>query len=141
MKKVKLTLLAACSLFVISARAQHKMDMPDVTATPPKVIFSKVLNTASLNNQEFKLVVVNFAPGESSSAHRHPIPTFGYVLEGELESTFEGKKYRYKKGEAFYEEPNGLHNGTRNVSKTKPAKLLAMFIGDNGKPFLVPEKK
>jgi hypothetical protein len=35
-----------------------------------------------------------------------PLPDFGYLLEGELESEFEGKKYTYKKGDAFYELPN-----------------------------------
>lgn len=86
------------------------------------------------------MVIVEFAPGEISSAHRHPLPTFGYVLEGELESTFEGKVYHYKKGDPFYEFPNGLHSGTRNMSKDKPAKLLAFFVGEKGKPILVPEK-
>jgi len=73
--------------------------------------------------------------------YRHPTPTFGYALEGELESTFDGKVYHYKAGDAFYETPNGLHSGTRNMSKDKPAKLLAFFVGDKGTPFLVPEKQ
>ncbi|WP_114941185.1 cupin domain-containing protein [Mucilaginibacter endophyticus] len=140
MKKVILPVILLATFFANKVSAQHA-GHETVTATPPKVIFSKILNTESLKNQEFKMVVVTFGPGEQSSGHRHPIPTFGYVLEGELESTFEGKVYRYKAGDTFYEEPNGLHNGTRNVSKTKPAKLLAIFVGDAGKPFLVPEKK
>ncbi|WP_162276935.1 cupin domain-containing protein [Mucilaginibacter pedocola] len=140
MKKIALLTFITASLFTGIARAQHNPAHEEVTATPPKVIFSKLLNTPSLKNQEFKMVVVTFAPGEASSGHRHPIPTFGYVLEGELESTFEGKVYRYKAGDTFYEEPDGLHNGTRNVSADKPARLLAIFIGDAGKPFLVPEK-
>jgi quercetin dioxygenase-like cupin family protein len=85
------------------------------------------------------MVLVSFAPGEVSGSHHHPVPTFGYVLEGELESTFEGKVYRHVAGDSFFEETNVPH-WTRNVSPDKPAKLLVIFIGDKGKPFLVPEK-
>jgi len=87
------------------------------------------------------MIVVTFAPGEVSTPHRHPNPTFGYVLEGDLESTFDGHVYHYKAGDAFYERPNGLHSGTRNMSKDKPAKLLAFVVGDKGKPVLIPVKK
>ena len=138
MKKITLTFLAASGI-LLTASAQHADH--SVTATPPKVIYSKLLNTPSLKDQEFRMVIVTFAPGETSSGHRHPIPTFGYVLEGELESTFDGKVYHYKTGDTFYEEPGRLHTSTKNLSKDKPAKLLAMFIGDKGTPFLVPESK
>lgn len=143
MKKVTYYLAGICLAVSVSAQAQHKAEShtPTATAIPPKMIFKKLLNEGSLKNQEVQMVVVTFGPGESSAAHRHPIPTFGYVLEGELESTFEGKVYHYKTGDAFYEEPNGLHNSTRNMSPDKPAKLLAYFVGDAGKKFLIPEKK
>lgn len=124
-----------------NAMAQHGGKSTEVTKTPPKVVFSKLINTKEIKNQEVKMVLVTFAPGEASNAHRHPIPTIGYVLEGEIASTFEGKTYIYKKGDTFWEEPNGLHNSTRNLSKTKPAKLLAYFIGNKEQPFLIPEKK
>jgi quercetin dioxygenase-like cupin family protein len=123
------------------ASAQHAGKSSEVTQVPPKVIFKRIINTKEIKNQEVKMVLVTFAPGEASQAHRHPIPTMGYVLEGEIASTFEGKTHIYKKGDTFWEEPNGLHNSTRNLSKTKPAKLLAYFIGNKEQPFLVPEKK
>lgn len=108
--------------------------------TPPKVLLDQVLNTPSLKDQEFKMVLVTFQPREIGAAHRHPIPTFAYVIEGEFESTFDGKLYHYKAGDTFYEEPDKLHGETRTIGD-KPVKLLAIFIGDKGKPFLVPEKK
>jgi quercetin dioxygenase-like cupin family protein len=140
MKKSAIIILAFCAAFTLNARAQHS-DNVHANGTPPRVILKQLIQTSGLKEQEVKMVVVDFAPGEDIAAHRHPIPTFGYVVEGELESTFEGKVYRYKAGDAFYEKPNGLHARTRNVSKDKPAKLVAFFVGDKEKPFIVPEKK
>ncbi|KAA2243378.1 cupin domain-containing protein [Chitinophaga agrisoli] len=136
MRKLALTALAITGFFITSVKAQQH---DDVTKTPPQVVLTKLLNTASLKNQEVKMVLVTFEPGEVSPGHRHPIPTFAYVIEGEFESTFDGKVYHYKAGDAFYEEPNKLHGSTKNLSKTKPVKLLAVFIGDKGKPFIAPE--
>lgn len=138
MKKIILSSLVLSLAFAITAKAQHSHE---VTKTPPKLIYTKLLNSDNIKNQEVQMVLVTYAPGESSEPHRHPVETIGYVLEGEIESTFEGKTNRYKKGDVFYETPNGLHEGTKNLSKTKEAKILAFFIGDKGKPFIIPEKK
>jgi len=138
MKKTAMILLASAA-FSAGASAQDKPAKKDITQTPPAVVFTKLLNNAKVNNQEIRLVLVKFAPGEVSGAHRHPIPAIAYVLKGEIESTFDGKVKRFKKGEAFYEDPNLLHAETKNLSKTKSAELLVYFIGDEKKPFITPE--
>jgi quercetin dioxygenase-like cupin family protein len=139
MKKMIFSSLVLSITFAITAKAQHPM-ADDVNKTPPAIIFKKLLNTPEIKNQEIKIVLVTFAPGEVAGSHRHPIETIAYVLDGEIESTFDGKVQRFKKGEVFYERPNGLHAETKNLSKTKEAKLLVYFIGDPDKPFLIPEK-
>lgn len=125
-------------------RIQHKSQHRDhagkeVTVHPPKVLFTKQL-PASLQKEEAKVVLVTYAPGEVSSAHRHPMATIGYVLEGEIESTFEGVKHVYKAGGVFWEEPGGLHSQTRNLSSTREAKFVVFFVGSKGSRVLIPEK-
>ena len=137
MKKVILAAIAGIILS-IPVKAQSTEGNPN-RKIPPRVLLDKILNTPSLKNQEFKMVLVTFQPGEIGAAHRHPIPTFAYVIEGEFESTFDGKVYHYKAGDTFYEEPDKLHSQTKVIG-TKAVKMLAIFIGDQGKPFLVPEK-
>ncbi|QHV93663.1 cupin domain-containing protein [Spirosoma endbachense] len=105
------------------------------------IIRQQILADKGLENREVKLLIVDFPPNSTSTAHRHPCPTFGYVLEGEIESVFEGKTYLYKKGDSFYEETNGLHSSARNNHPTAPAKLLVFFLAEKGKPTSVPEKK
>jgi quercetin dioxygenase-like cupin family protein len=143
MKKFTLSLLVFCAAFAVTAHAQHAMspgEKINVTKNPLQVIFTKIINTPEIKDQEVKMVIVPFAPGEVSGAHRHPIPTIAYVLEGSISSTFEGKTHVFKQGEAFWEDPNGLHAESKNMSKTKVAKLLVFFIGPKGVPFITPAK-
>lgn len=103
-------------------------------------LLKTLLNEPGINHKEVQMLVVTFPPASVSAPHRHPVPTFGYLLEGELESTFEGKTYHYKPGDSFYEKPNGLHSVTKNSSTTKPAKLLVFFIAEKNKPTSVSAK-
>jgi quercetin dioxygenase-like cupin family protein len=140
MKKFTLSLFAFCAAFAINAQAQHEQKSVNVTQYPLDVIFKKIITTPEIKSQEAKLVVVTFAPGEVSGAHRHPIPTIAYVLQGSISSTFNGKTHVYKQGEAFWEDPNGLHAESKNLSKTEKAKLLVFFIGPKELPFITEGK-
>jgi quercetin dioxygenase-like cupin family protein len=78
-------------------------------------------------------VVVDYTPGGASPSHTHAKSAFifGYVLSGEIESQVnDGPKRVYRAGESFYETPGSSHPVSRNASKTKPARLLAVFVVD-----------
>jgi quercetin dioxygenase-like cupin family protein len=90
-------------------------------------------------NEEVTLVTVDYAPGAASEAHRHPGPVIGYVLEGEVEIEVEGEPLKtYTAGQVFYEAPGRIHKVSRNASKTKPARLLAVVVGKKGAPIKSP---
>ena len=117
----------ATSLLFVSRLCVHAQQISDTT------ILKQLLNGQGINNK-VQMEIVTFAPGSVSSPHRHPCPTFGYLLQGELESIFEGVRHIYKAGDSFYEKPDGLHSLTRNNSKSESAKLLVFFINDPSKP-------
>jgi quercetin dioxygenase-like cupin family protein len=78
-------------------------------------------------------VVVDYAPGAASPPHVHAKSAFiyAYVVSGSIESQVnDGPKRVYHAGESFYEAPGATHRVSRNASKSKPAKLLAVFIVD-----------
>ena len=53
------------------------------------------------------------------------------VLEGAIRSQVnDGPVTTYKAGESFSELPGDRHGVSANASKTKPAKLLAVFVVD-----------
>jgi len=126
-------LLGIVSLTAISYRV-HAQEHQKITE---KYLLKQFINEHGISNREVQIEVVNFPPGNSSPAHRHPCPTFGYLLEGELESVFEGKHHIYKPGDCFYESTNCLHAVTRNNDPAKTARLLVFFIAEKNKPTTV----
>lgn len=82
-------------------------------------------------------IMIEIAPGGDTSWHAHPVPSFGMLLEGELEVTLpDGRKKLIKAGEAVAEVIGTAHNG-RNVGKG-PVKLVVFYAGAVGKPVTVP---
>ena len=80
-------------------------------------------------------VVVDYAPGGASAPHVHAKSSFiyAYVISGRIESKVnDGSTRVYKAGESWSEPPGASHPISRNASKTKPAKLLAVFVADTG---------
>lgn len=78
-------------------------------------------------------VVVDYPPGAASIPHTHAKSAFiyAYVVSGEIESKVnDGHTRIYKAGESWSEPPGARHPISRNASKTKPAKLLAVFVVD-----------
>ena len=89
--------------------------------------------------KEGVLVAVEFAPGHVDDAHRHPGYAFVYVLEGSVEMQMAGGElHTLKPGDTFYEDPRDTHLVGRNLSKTKPAKLLVFFLSAEKAPLVVP---
>lgn len=90
-------------------------------------------------------IEVLYPPGAASPSHAHPKSAFiyAYVLSGEIISAVDHEKPRvYRAGESWYEVPGSHHRVSRNASKTKPAKLLAIFVLDPGeRQLVIPDPK
>jgi len=74
---------------------------------------------------------VDYAPGAASPSHTHAKSAFiyAYVISGAMESKVNDDKTRiFRAGESWSEAPGAIHSISRNASKTKPAKLLAVFV-------------
>jgi quercetin dioxygenase-like cupin family protein len=80
-------------------------------------------------------LVIDYPPGGASKPHRHAKSgfIFAYVLSGSIRSQVEGEPVRvYKAGEHWIEGPGARHLVSENASKTEPARLLAVFVADDG---------
>jgi quercetin dioxygenase-like cupin family protein len=109
------------------------------TAGGRKIVFEHDLPDLNLKGWSVTVVEVSYAPGESSSAHRHPGITIAYVLEGEVRSKIgDDPEKHYTAGQMFLETPNQLHAVSRNASTTKPARLLAVMLAEKGKQLTTP---
>lgn len=96
---------------------------------------------ADLPGKEGLMITVEFPPGHVSEAHRHEAHTFVYVLEGNIDMQVAGGELKHlKPGDAFYENPQDVHSVATNTSKTKPAKILVVFVKNKGAPPVLPAK-
>ena len=106
-----------------------------------KQIFSQKL--PNVPGKTLTVVQVDYRPGGFSAPHRHPASgfVFAYVLSGTVRSQVEGQVLReYHTGESWTEPPNAHHIVSANASKTKPARLIAYIIADDGAEATVYDK-
>lgn len=83
-------------------------------------------------------MVVEIAPGGETGWHLHPVPSFGMLLDGELEVRLKtGESRRIRAGEALAEVTNTLHNG-RNVGAV-PVRIVVFYAGAVGQKLSVKE--
>jgi quercetin dioxygenase-like cupin family protein len=89
-------------------------------------------------------VVVNYAPGATSAAHRHApsAVVYAYVLSGAIRSQVDDKPARiYRAGESWFEAPGAHHRISGNASDSEPASLLAVFVVDSSQaPLTIPDQ-
>jgi quercetin dioxygenase-like cupin family protein len=87
---------------------------------------------------EVTALLIEIAPGGETGWHMHPVASFGYILEGELDvSLKDGTVKHMAAGQALAEVVNTLHNG-RNVGKG-PLKLVVFYAGASGSTLTVKE--
>ncbi len=85
---------------------------------------------------EIVSVIGELEPGGRTARHQHPVPVFVYVLQGTLTVQAEGGQAReYPVGQAFMEDVNHWHQAFNKTST--PAKILVVFMGEEGKPTTV----
>jgi len=121
-----------CSLLVAT------LPFGSVLADAPKSKNAKVTlvyqhELPNCPGKSIKGVLVEYGPGGYSPGHTHAKSAFIYatVLEGAIRSQVnDGPVTTYQAGQSFTELPGDRHTISANASKTKPAKLLAVFVVD-----------
>jgi quercetin dioxygenase-like cupin family protein len=128
--KIRPIITATCTILAFSMAgpvSAHEGEAETVT---------KKLEAAIPNIPGKSLIAleVDYAPGAASPPHAHAKSAFiyAYVISGAIESKVnDGETRIYRAGESWSEPPNANHPISRNVSKTEPAKLLAIFVVDS----------
>jgi quercetin dioxygenase-like cupin family protein len=127
--KMRSILSAAYAAIAIATATPAAAHGTGETVTPH---FSQTI--PNIPGKSLVALVVDYTPGGASPSHIHAKSAFifGYVLSGEIESQVNDEPRRvYRAGESFYEAPGSRHPVSRNASKTRPARLLAVFVVDS----------
>jgi quercetin dioxygenase-like cupin family protein len=120
---------AALALHAASAQEQPK-GAEGSTVTP---VFAYQL--PSLPGQTVTGVLVEYAPDASTPPHHHTAEgsVVGFVLDGAIRSKVnDGPEKVYRAGESWLEPPGAAHSVSANASATEPARLLAVFVAEDG---------
>jgi quercetin dioxygenase-like cupin family protein len=93
----------------------------------------------SISERHAVQVLAEFVPGGAAGKHTHPGEELGYVMEGTLLLEVAGQPPRtLNAGEVFFIPAGMVHDG-KNVG-SGPAKVLATYIVEKGKPVASPAK-
>ncbi|GAA5005080.1 cupin domain-containing protein [Actinopolymorpha pittospori] len=139
-------LLAVATLTAATACATSDAtsDPPANAKTPTAAVASKhpaetltpllQQSLPKVKGKTFTSAVVNFPPNARAKPHRHGEAfVYAYVLQGSVRSELAGKPVTaYHQGQNWVEPPGAHHVLTENTSRTKPAKLLVVFVSDPG---------
>lgn len=136
MKNCVKIVVAVALLLVAMPFATSSQETPQV-----KLLLQKDISSYAGGDMLLSVGEVTVAPGAVGSKHRHPGPTFVYVLAGSVEAEFEGVPLRtYHTGETIYENARQLHISTRNPSRSEPARLLVFHLSHKGEALTQREK-
>lgn len=86
---------------------------------------------------EVNAAIVTLAPGGKTIVHKHGVPMFAYILQGELTVDYgaHGKRV-YRQGDALMEAMAAPHSGTNTGSE--PVRILAVYMGAQGASDTIP---
>jgi quercetin dioxygenase-like cupin family protein len=126
--------IGALTLLITAAAASatHDIESPAFSVALPNI-----------PGQRLTGIVVRYAPGQKSPAHRHAGSVMAYVLSGSIrsENSATGPVKVFRAGESFFEPPGSQHLISENASATEPASLLAIFVADEGAQLTGPVRK
>ncbi|MBT2295795.1 cupin domain-containing protein [Pseudomonas fluorescens] len=130
-----LCLIATLSLLPVAPVYAHET----APAEKVNVLQEKMLKNLPANKA--MMLTVDYAPGQSSTAHKHEGTAMAYVLEGAITSQVKGEPATtYKAGEFWYEAAGSEHLVSKNASSTEPAKLLVFMVMGEHEAVLIPLK-
>jgi quercetin dioxygenase-like cupin family protein len=92
---------------------------------------------AGIDGREVYLGTAELAPGASAGRHFHDGHEIGYVLEGTARFEVEGQAPVDLKPGDHYHVDTGTRHDARNAG-SGPAKVLAIYLIEKGKPLAVP---
>ncbi len=132
-KQILWAVIAAVALAVPAAAQQAPVKPAPVTRT--QIGKTEVPGT----HYEVITAMVTLQPGFKAGRHNHPGTVQAVVLEGEFMIQYDGQVEQiYKAGQSLEVPNQAIHN--EGAVGTVPAKLIAVYIVEKGKPLVIPAK-
>jgi quercetin dioxygenase-like cupin family protein len=83
--------------------------------------------------------IVTLPPGVQTALHKHGVPMFAYILDGEITVDYGDRgKRTYHKGDSIMEAMDVAHFGAD--AGAQPVRILVVFMGAEGVADTIPMK-
>jgi quercetin dioxygenase-like cupin family protein len=122
-----------CLLLVVSLAGLAQSSAPALAAAGIK---RTILQKSDLGDREVIMGLAEIAPGAAAGRHYHHGTESGYVMEGSATLEIDGEPVRTLKAGDSYVILAGKVHDARTVGD-KPAKVLAFYVVEKGKPLAV----
>ncbi|MBB5048165.1 quercetin dioxygenase-like cupin family protein [Rhodopseudomonas rhenobacensis] len=129
--------LLACALAAPAAAQDAQLGYPAVPllSTGTTILGQKIRYPAG--DPHVDAAIVSLAPGQRAILHKHDVPLFAYILEGELTVDYGGYGKRvYRQGDSLVEAMDVAHFSVN--TGTTPMRLLGVYIGAVGVKDMTP---
>jgi len=124
-------------VLAIASTGAAQQQQPAASQVTRTDLLKKVLPPGDFRNVQAS--IVELGPDAAAPRHRHDVAVLAYVVEGTVENQFDGGANQvHKTGDSWWEAPGTVHDVARNASKTARARLLVVYIGEEGKAATVP---
>jgi quercetin dioxygenase-like cupin family protein len=139
----RMLLTAAYLATTVACSKDPTSNLTTKTAEPSATseITRKVIERTAIagTDEELRLMLMEFPPGASSPAHRHPVVGLCYVIEGTAESQYEGEDIKtLHAGESYQDSATKKHLVFRNPSTTSPLRFTCAARIGKDQQFLQP---
>jgi quercetin dioxygenase-like cupin family protein len=129
-------LLAA--LWVASARTAP-VSAPETSTPRRSGELARYALTGALAGYDAVLVELNFGPGISAPAHRHPGFIVGYVVDGQMRFAVNNEPDQIMPaGSTFFEPAGALHSAFGSANPDAPVRILAFLVVPTGSRLTEP---
>jgi quercetin dioxygenase-like cupin family protein len=128
-------MLCASALVVVLAFVAQAQQPP----VQPSPIKRTPIGKSDVPNSNYEVItaMVELVPGFKAGRHSHPGIVQAQILDGEFLLAIDGQPERILKPGESLEIPHGaIHN--EGAVGDKPAKLIAVYVVEKGKPLVVP---
>ena len=145
-------LIAAFSMLALAGAAAPALAQTATTAqaaAPPSYPAEPLLSTGtSVLGEPLRYpkgaahvtsAIVTLAPGERTIRHKHGVPMFFYILDGEITVDYGARgKRTYRKGQSQMEAMGFAHFGENTGQE--PMRLIAVYMGAGRAKDMIPVK-
>ena len=107
------------------------------TVPPPEILLDAHADTVGApvrypaGRAHVLSLVLTMVPGQETGWHRHDVPLYARMLDGEIEVDYGGGTVkRYRAGDTFLEAMDRYHNG--RVVGDATVRILIVFMGADG---------